>query len=617
MAVTGTLVQFVSSSAGTELGSLKCIDKLSLGSHCFNESDTSGFVSCTASTCTSASDRTTLDYSPETVNESSGVKMSSRRRSSGQKLAKFIYALTPCRGRTARRSYSFGNVTTANTMNPQWNNVSYSKPNLVYATSQFDTSHDSVRLAGQSAENVYCKPEPGFSTCATQLDQSTVKPTVEAYEFRRRWPASFVALVTNYLGFLLFTPDDIEQVRDALTKEARYTTPMELTTAATTTTTYRPFTPQKNIRSREIKNYEKDLEHWYVVINTVLHYLLEDERYKHRFILRRPGNHSNVNGLERILFPPRHRPLSMSLKSRCADHSDERLHHPAMVSEITEVLKRFDAPVIACFLARVLRRHGVGLIPVYLRRLFLQLVSGVKENEAHQRRAIRLLFQLVSRRMLHSVIQPLFELLAHIANEPACEVDESSLAVLFSPVFFLDRATTTPAALANPLPVRVVQLFVGFARRELQTNQSVSRLFQVPILFQDDCVRNLRLHMTCDNPPLSCGLKYCVTMTPSPRSQGKKPDVLSSASITCPNSKSMMPIVNLTSTFMAKRSRQRSPFVLGDYTTPVLKNALHSPTLDFRVRRTPTSTFGRNQCLQDVKHSTACITPSESVKRTV
>ncbi|KAF7256306.1 RhoGAP domain protein [Paragonimus skrjabini miyazakii] len=616
MAVTGTLVQFVSSSGGTELGSLRCIDKLSLGSHCFNESDTSGFVSCTASTCTSASDRTTLDYSPETVNESSGVKISSRRCSSGQKLAKFINALTPCRGRTARRSYSFGNVTTANTMNPQWNNVSYPKPNLVYATSQFDISHDGVHPAAESTGDIYSKPEPGFSTCATQLDQSTVKPTVEAYEFRRRWPASFVALVTNYLGFLLFTPDDIDQVRDALTKEARYTTPMELTSAATAAT-YRAFTPQKNIRSREIKNYEKDLEHWYVVINTVLHYLLEDERYKHRFILRRPGNHSNVNGLERILFPPRHRPLSMSLKSRCTDHPDERLHHPAMVSEITDVLNRFDAPVIACFLARVLRRHGVGLIPVYLRRLFLQLVSGVKENEAHQRRAIRLLFQLVSRRMLHSVIQPLFELLAHIANEPACEVDESSLAVLFSPVFFLDRATTTPAALANPLPVRVVQLFVGFARRELQTNQSVSRLFQVPILFQDDCVRNLRLYMTCVNPPLSCGLKYCVTMTPSPRSQGKKPDVIPSVSITCPNSKSMMPIVNLTSTFMAKRSRQRSPFVLGDYTTPVLKNALHSPTLDFRVRRTPTSTFARNQCLQVVKHSAACITPSESVKRTI
>ncbi|KAA3678701.1 uncharacterized protein DEA37_0004352 [Paragonimus westermani] len=510
MAVIGAGVQFVGSSGGAELVSLRCIDKLSLRSHCFNESDTSGFVSCTASTCTSASDRTTLDYSPEAVNETSDVKMSSRRCSSGQKLAKFINALTPCRGRTARRSYSFGSVNNTNAINPQWTNISYTKPNLVYATSQFDISHDVARPVGQSTGTISSKHEAGFSACATQLDQSTVKPTVETYEFRRRWPASFVALVTNYLGFLLFTPEDIEQVRDALAKEARYTTPMELTTAATTTTavsaTYRAFTPQKNVRSREIKNYEKDLEHWYVVVNTVLHYLLKDERYKHRFILRRPGNHSNVNGLERILFPPRHRPLSMSLKNRCTDHPDERLHHPAMVSEITEVLNRFDAPVIACLLARVLRRHGVGLIPVYLRRLFLQLVSGVKENEPHQRRAIRLLFQLVSRRMLHSVIQPLFELLAHIANEPACEVDESSLAVLFSPVFFLDRATTTPAALANPLPVRVVQLFVGFARRELQTNQSVSRLFQVPVLFQDDCVRNLRLHMVSTG-----GLTYMCT----------------------------------------------------------------------------------------------------------
>ncbi|KAG5446402.1 hypothetical protein CSKR_203461 [Clonorchis sinensis] len=106
------------------------------------------------------------------------------------------------------------------------------------------------------------------------------------------------------------------------------------------------------------------------------------------------------------------------------------------------------------------------------------------ESEIHQRRAIRLLFQLVPTRLLRMVIRPVFELLAGIANEPTCEVDEYSLAVLFSPILFLDQSTTTPASLANPLPARAVELLVRTALRDLQSHQSLDRTFRVPVLFQ-------------------------------------------------------------------------------------------------------------------------------------
>ncbi|OON18271.1 hypothetical protein X801_05877 [Opisthorchis viverrini] len=93
------------------------------------------------------------------------------------------------------------------------------------------------------------------------------------------------------------------------------------------------------------------------------------------------------------------------------------------------------------------------------------------------------------------VIRPVFELLAGIANEPTCEVDEYSLAILFSPILFLDQSTTTPASLANPLPARAVELLVRTALRDLQSHQSLDRTFRVPVLFQKDCVRNLTQHM--------------------------------------------------------------------------------------------------------------------------
>ncbi|VDP76978.1 unnamed protein product [Echinostoma caproni] len=511
------------------------------------ESDSSGFASCTLSTCTTSSESTTVQLSPNSSSSSpdslrvQAVRMdksslaTNRRSSSGQKIAKLIHALTPCRGRIARRSHSFGELThTTRLLDGKLSASSSGTETQMLLSGSITPTH----MALSTSDLKYCGDVPARvpPSYSHQLDISITDPTVELYEFRRLWPASFTALITNYLGFLTFTPEDVDRIREALIKEAKTSRPA-VSTASTTglaselipevsgkeqSSRRRVCTPQKNGRAND-----KDLEHWYVVVNTMLNYLLEDKRFKHRFILRRPGNHSSVNELERILFPPRSRPLSMSVRNRVSDQPEERLHYPALVSEVLDVLRRYDAPVVACLLARVLRRNGFGLIPTHLRGLFLQLVAGAKEhNELHQRRAIRLLFQFVPRRLLRSVIRPVFELLACVANEPDCEVDESSLAVLFSPVFFLDRTTTTPASLANPLPIRVVHLFVGFAKHEQQIHQSVTRLFQVPSLFQDDCTRNLKLHMSLDNPPLSCSLKYCVTMTPSPRSQGKKPDRL-------------------------------------------------------------------------------------------
>ncbi|KAH9580207.1 hypothetical protein MS3_00008921 [Schistosoma haematobium] len=84
--------------------------------------------------------------------------------------------------------------------------------------------------------------------------------------------------------------------------------------------------------------------------------------------------------------------------------------------------------------------------------------------------------------------------MATVANQPDCEVDKTSLVVLFSPIFFLDRSTTIPISLANPLPIHVLNLCVKLARDELKTNLSVTKLFQVPSLFLHDCTRTLILH---------------------------------------------------------------------------------------------------------------------------
>ncbi|CAH8478740.1 unnamed protein product [Dicrocoelium dendriticum] len=560
-----------------------------LVSRVHSESDSSGFVSGSAS-------NSTLDGSTDSISDASAPQpLPGHRRSSGQRLAKLISAFTPCRGRTARRSHSLGGPMRSGEMSHVRTSQTHDTDSVPRDRRASDSPEQSrlppsIDVLGNYRYSVELRGQFPQLIHSAKLDMPTVEPSAEVLEFRRKWPASFATLVINYLGFLSFSPEDSAQITDALVKEAKSTPITTELNMASAPITKRGFTPQKMIHSRETRGCDKDLEHWYIVTSTIISYLLEEKRYNHRFILRRPGNHSCVNELECALFPSKRCPLSMSVKNHASDTLDDGFHQlPAAASEVVGILNRYDSLVIACLLSRVLRRRGIGLIPPHLRRHFLSLVNGVNPTEPIQRRAIRLLFQLVHRRLIISVLRPLLDLLAHVANEPECEVDQCSLAVLFAPVFFMDRATTTPASLANPLPSHVVELFVSFARRDLQQHQSVSSLFQIPVLFQEDCARNLRLLTEHDDPPLSCSLRYCVTMTQSPRCRSVTPDTIVGSIPTDQDSKSVFPKVNLTSTFMGKRPRQRSPLVASPGLTPLLKSALLSPTLDFRVRRTPTN----------------------------
>ncbi|CAH8517663.1 unnamed protein product [Heterobilharzia americana] len=600
---------------------------------------------------------------------------SQRRNSSGQKLAKLLNVFTPCRNRIARRSRSFGDINKTmksshkfnwkfNTYSSQLKVLPVSAPLVTSRTTlsigrQNDIANESMHDIPFSPSSVLTNSDISYSS---QLDILIAEPSHDMYEFRRRWPSSFLALVTNYLGFLVFTSDELDQIRELLIKDAKQSNSQYYQTSSTATapltstygliTSYSTnvnndkidvgstnatsnasgvktqYTPRKMLnRLREQKqNASKDneIDHWYMVVNTVLRFLLSNKRYKHRFIFRRPGNQSNVNDLEKALFhqrPSSTSSASFTLLSSSASTSSTMSStsfakvnsnqldgsYSTELNDIDKILLEHDPSVIACLLARVLRRQGIGLIPNPLRRLFIQLISGVKENEVHQRRAIRLLFLLCPIRLVNQIIKPLFELMANVANEPDCEVDEASLAVLFSPIFFLDRSTTTPIALANPLPIRVLDLCVRLARDELKLNASVAKLFQIPVLFIHDCSKNLIAHQTSDSPPLCCSLKYCVTMTPSPRSQGKKPNesCLSKSDTSTTSTKSNGPRLNLTAAFLAKRPRTNSPGSSHskDCVTPVVKNALHGPTIDFRVRRTPTHTVLRSQGVNNMVRS--------------
>ncbi|CAH8611123.1 unnamed protein product [Schistosoma haematobium] len=175
------------------------------------------------------------------------------------------------------------------------------------------------------------------------------------------------------------------------------------------------------------------------------------------------------------------------------------------MNNIDRILHEHDPSVIAC----------IGLIPNPLGRLFIQLISSIKQNEIYQCRAIHLLFLLCPIRLVQQIIKPLFELMATVANQPDCEVDKTSLVVLFSPIFFLDRSTTIPISLANPLPIHVLNLCVKLARDELKTNLSVTKLFQVPSLFLHDCTRTLILHQIKKNPKACFFSHYLVYNTTS------------------------------------------------------------------------------------------------------
>ncbi|CAH8538399.1 unnamed protein product [Schistosoma guineensis] len=620
-----------------------------------------------------------IDSLQSSVNEHDPDKrqQSQRRSSSGQKLAKLLNVFTPCRNRIARRSRSFGDINKTLKSNHKFNwkfNTCSSQLKVVVPTNaplvtsrttlSICRKHDDIlnesiqhdnnininnNNDSPSSSSIFFNSNCSYST---QLDIFIAEANQDLYEFRRRYPSQFLALVTNYLGFLVFTSDELDQIREILIKDAKQSQTTTLTSSTTSTTTVKTdlatnksevndnnnssnsnntnesnsktqYTPRKMLsRLREQKqnvSKENEINHWYTVVNAILRFMLRNKNYKHRFIFRRPGNQSNVNNLEKILFH-QHGLSSTSFSSSTSTSSNSleksnsakqyENQFTTEMNNIDRILHEHDPSVIACLLARILRRQGIGLIPNPLRRLFIQLISSIKQNEIYQRRAIRLLFLLCPIRLVQQIIKPLFELMATVANEPDCEVDETSLAVLFSPIFFLDRSTTTPISLANPLPIHVLNLCVKLARDELKTNLSVTRLFQVPSLFLHDCTRNLILHQTSDSPALCCSLKYCVTMTPSPRSQGKKSnESLTKSDTSTMSTKSNNPIVNLTAAFLAKRPRAHSP-VCGnskDCVTPLVKNTLHGPTLDFRIRRTPTHTVLRNQNVNMIRSPVSAI----------
>ncbi|TGZ62662.1 hypothetical protein CRM22_007323 [Opisthorchis felineus] len=487
---------------GTEHLSTNDGETVSINTVSDDETETSGIGSCLTVTCSYASEQSLARCSrifrassKETAEKNQDTRLYSRF---GHLFAELIERLKSCKCSTAGRSKSDRSMSKRR----RW------CAENVASTSRVFRSVDDMQISMDPLAMELVRHGPAYSMGvfpSRHLNLPIMNPAVKVHEFRCRFPSSFLALITNYLGYLIFNPEDTKEIQNALIKEAKASRNVSGEQSYARSISYSSLTARTRRRSSRKSGVDKELEHWYVVVHTLVLYLLENKRYKQRFILRRPGNQSNMNELERKLFPPR---LNIWICSK--DHTDELVSRPAMVPEILSILRGYDTSVLASVLARVLRPHGVGLIPCYLRSLFLQLVSNTMESEIHQRRAIRLLFQLVPTRLLRMVIRPVFELLAGIANEPTCEVDEYSLAVLFSPILFLDQATTTPASLTNPLPARAVELLVRTALRDLQSHKSLDHTFTVPVLFQKDCMRNLTQHMILDNPQLSCSLKYCV-----------------------------------------------------------------------------------------------------------
>lgn len=220
-----------------------------------------------------------------------------------------------------------------------------------------------------------------------------------------------------------------------------------------------------------------------------------------QFVFRRPGVQTQVNELEKMLF---------SNKNSLSNSSSDNLFSTSSPTssesgdQFSELLTRYDVLVVATTLTRILRRHG-SLIPRRLHYLFKQLTDNPEDAanhnssllcvQANRRRALRLLLQLTPSRHLSLIYRPLCYLLTQITAEPLCEVDESSLAVLFAPVFLLDRDVSTPASLADPKLPQVVRLLLQLSTRELASmGADRQHLFRVPQLFNYDCHRNLVDH---------------------------------------------------------------------------------------------------------------------------
>ncbi|VDN09744.1 unnamed protein product [Dibothriocephalus latus] len=448
-----------------------------------------------------------------------------RRRSSERKLQRVLNALAPFRLKSSRRSHSVDDLTNRRELVSQAQRRQASDKSGEWPKSSANEFlGDSVSLTVPIVPRHCCSAAldddltnlpPLLAAHVYRLDHDLAEPDIGLHELRRRWPRTFTNLIANYLSFLDFQADDLFRIADevgcqefTLTSVRGCASPM----------TRSVFTPIRRANLMSIRGNgrapREDISYWYTVVNAMIKYLLEESRYRQKFIFRRPGIQTHVNELEKLLFSQK----SMGF----TDDSHSNAESPlavSSVSRISSILAGFDSITVASTLSRVLRRHG-PLIPSRLHCLFSQLTmspgpssdtvsdtsnvfatsthssSSVFHLQSYRRRALRLLLQLTPSQHLNLVYRPLCHLLVCIADDPACEVNETSLAVLFAPVFMLDRESATPSMMANPQLPEIVKLLIALAQRELSTVEAgTAPLFRVPRLFVHDCHRNLAAHL--------------------------------------------------------------------------------------------------------------------------
>ncbi|KAL3317106.1 hypothetical protein Ciccas_004240 [Cichlidogyrus casuarinus] len=346
------------------------------------------------------------------------------------------------------------------------------------------------------------------SLCETRLDDSVVTtswslgdivelqvPDSNVWQLRHQFPKTFVDLLLSYMR----NPDLSMEEIDTLCQQLK-----EISEAEDLSYSSR----DKFILTRRRKRQANDS--WFVVVNVMLLYLLEGDRYSKKFILRRPGNQIYINELETQ--------LNALMK--------EGKKNPMLeISDVNAVLASYDVSVIACTLSRILRRNGPIFTDV-VKRLLVQLSQGRNESLSSadwcrtHRKSVRLVLLLLSRRMRNLVLRPLFRLFAKIACDPVCEVEESSLAILFTPVFFIEASqqASDPRSMTDKTLTQTAQRLIHLCRHELECQGSVNSLFKLPKLFLKDIQRNLAANKLAKSqadepPPLYSSMTYCINIT--------------------------------------------------------------------------------------------------------
>nr|VZI15081.1 unnamed protein product [Spirometra erinaceieuropaei] len=544
-----------------------------------------------------------------------------RRRSSERKLQRILDALAPFRLKGSRRSHSVDDLTNRRELLAQAQRQHASDESVEPTKSPVNGfPGDAVSLTVPIAPRHCCPAaleddlthlQPLLAAHVYRLDHDLVEPDIGLSELRRRWPRTFTNLIANYLSFMDFQIDDLFRIADEVGRQ-EFTRMSTRGTASPMTRSV--FTPIRRANMMPVRSggraTREDISHWYTVVNTMIKYLLEDSRYRQKFIFRRPGIQTHVNELERLLFSQK----VMGYTNDSYPNADITLAVDT-ISRVTNLLVGFDSITVASTLSRVLRRHG-PLIPSRLHNLFSQLTmspgpgsdtmseasdvsaarahtsSSVFHLQSYRRRALRLLFQLTPSRHLSLVYRPLCQLFVCIAADPACEVDETSLAVLFAPVFMLDRDSSSPSTMVNPQLPQIIKLLIALAQHEMSTAEfGTAPLFRVPRLFVHDCHRNLVAHMESEDPPLYCSLRYCTTISTRQNSTTQAAVPIRHRSV----STETLTVAVKTDPAGDTKGRQKPttvPLIEPSTSTnlprtPVIKRPLHSSVLNFRVRRTP------------------------------